>query len=48
MQNLRVEIKAKGKDITPKKLEIIKRLAEHSPVDGLISQANRIEHVVTT
>ncbi len=48
MQNLRVNIKAKGKDITPEKLEIIRRLAEHSPVDGLISQTNRIEHVVTT
>ncbi len=48
MQNLRAEIKVKGKDITPEKLEIIKRLAEHSPVDGLISQANRISHVVTT
>ena len=48
MQNLRAEIKVKGKDITPEKLEIIKKLAEHSPVDGLISQANRIEHVVTS
>ena len=48
MQNLRAEIKVKGKDITPEKLEIIKRLAEHSPVDGLVSQANQISHVVTT
>ncbi len=47
MQNLRVDIKVKGEDITPDKLAIIKRLAEHSPVDGLMSQANRIEHVVT-
>lgn len=48
MQNLRAEIKVKGKDITPEKLEIIKKLAEHSPVDGLVSQANRISHIVTT
>ncbi|MEE8346860.1 MAG: OsmC family protein [Dehalococcoidia bacterium] len=48
MQNLRAEIKVKGEGLTPEKLEIIKRLAEHSPVDGLISQANRITHVVTT
>jgi uncharacterized OsmC-like protein len=48
MQNLRAEIKVKGESLTPEKLEIIKRLAEHSPVDGLISQANRITHVVTT
>lgn len=48
MQNLKAEIKVKGKGLTPEKLEIIKRLAEHSPVDGLISQANRISHVVTT
>lgn len=48
MQNLRAEIKVKGEDLTPEKLEIIKRLAGDSPVDGLVSQANRIEHVVTT
>lgn len=48
MQNLRAEIKVKGKNITPEKLEIIRKLAEHSPVDGLVSQANRISHVVTT
>jgi uncharacterized OsmC-like protein len=48
MQNLRAEIKVKGEGITPEKLEIIKKLAEHSPVDGLVSQANRITHVVTT
>lgn len=48
MQNLRAEIKVKGDNITPEKLETIKKLAELSPVDGLISQANHIKHVVTT
>ncbi len=48
MQNLRAEIKIKGQDLTPEDLDTIKRLAEHSPVDGLVSQANRISHVVTT
>ncbi len=48
MQNLRADIKVKGEGLTPEKLEIIKKLATHSPVDGLISQANRITHNVTT
>jgi uncharacterized OsmC-like protein len=48
MQNIKAEIKVKGEGLTPDKLEIIKRLAEHSPVDGLVSQANNIKHVVTT
>jgi uncharacterized OsmC-like protein len=48
MQNIRAEIKVKGENLTQEKLDIIKKLAEHSPVDGLISQANRINHVVTT
>jgi uncharacterized OsmC-like protein len=48
MQNLRAEIKVKGENLTPEKLEVIKKLAEHSPVDGLISQANRVTHTVTT
>ncbi len=48
MQNLRADIKVKGEGLTPEKLEIIKKLATHSPVDGLISQANRITHSVTT
>jgi uncharacterized OsmC-like protein len=48
MQNLRADIKVKGEGLTPEKLEIIKKLATHSPVDGLVSQANRITHTVTT
>jgi hypothetical protein len=48
MQNLRAEIKVKGQNLTPEKLEMIKKLAEHSPVDGLISQANHVTHVVTS
>jgi uncharacterized OsmC-like protein len=48
MQNLRADIKVKGKGLTPEKLEIIKKLATHSPVDGLVSQANRITHTVTS
>ena len=48
MPNLRAEIKVKGDNITPEKLEVIKKLAEHSPVDGLIAQANNISHTVTT
>jgi uncharacterized OsmC-like protein len=48
MQNLRAEIKVKGEGLTPEKLDIIKKLASHSPVDGLISQANKITHNVTT
>lgn len=48
MQNLRADIKVKGDNLTPEKLETIKRLAELSPVDGLISQANKINHTVTT
>lgn len=48
MQNLRADIKVKGEGLTPEKLEIIKKLATHSPVDGLISQANNITHNVTT
>ena len=48
MQNLRADIKVKGEGLTPEKLEIIKKLATHSPVDGLISQANQISHTVTT
>lgn len=48
MQNLRADIKVKGEGLTPEKLEIIKKLATHSPVDGLISQANNITHTVTT
>ena len=48
MQNLRADIKVKGEGLTPEKLEIIKKLATHSPVDGLISQANKITHNVTT
>ncbi len=48
MPNLRAEIKVKGEGLTPEKLEIIKKLAEHSPVDGLVAQANRITHIVTT
>ncbi len=48
MPNLRAEIKVKGEGLTPEKLEIIKKLAEHSPVDGLVAQANSITHVVTT
>lgn len=48
MQNLRADIKVKGEGLTPEKLEIIKKLATHSPVDGLISQANKITHTVTS
>ena len=48
MTNLRAEIKVKGDNLTPEKLETIKRLAEHSPVDGLVAQANSVTHVVTT
>ncbi len=48
MRNLRADIKVKGENLTPEKLEMIKKLAEHSPVDGLISQANHVTHIVTT
>ncbi len=48
MQNLRADIKVKGKDLTQEKLDMIKKLAEHSPVDGLVAQSNNINHVVTT
>jgi uncharacterized OsmC-like protein len=46
MQNLRADIKAEGKDMTPEKLAIIKKLAEHSPVDGLVAQSNTVTHIV--
>ncbi len=48
MTNLRAEIKVKGDNLTPEKLETIKKLAEHSPVDGLVAQTNNVTHVVTT
>ncbi len=48
MTNLRAEIKVKGDKLTPEKLETIKKLAEHSPVDGLVAQTNNVTHVVTT
>lgn len=46
MPNIRAEIKAEGKDMTPEKLAVIKRLAEHSPVDGLVAQSNTVTHIV--
>ncbi|MFQ5879089.1 MAG: OsmC family protein [Dehalococcoidia bacterium] len=46
MQNLRAQIKVKGENLTPEKLETIKKLAEHSPVHGLLSYANRVTTAV--
>ena len=48
MQNLRADIKAEGKDLTTEKLAVIKKLAEHSPVDGLVAQSNTVTHIVRT
>lgn len=46
LETIEATVTATGRNLTPDQLDAIKRLAEHSPVHGLLSHPNRIATTV--